>query len=127
MNDKVTLDLVAALHRQWFHRARRQGGFCGGCGRVLDGDENVWLERLPVPDNQASQLRVPVGRECASATFLEQTKDSLPEACSWCGRGVYYPAGKGGRPTQRTRALCSRRCGSHASRLVRRNAKSTGA
>lgn len=115
VKDQVTLQLLIEIHHRWFHQARRHGGACGQCGRALNDGETVWLERLQVPGDHRSSLRVPVGIECVSAAFREQTKGEKPEQCSWCGRGVFYPRTRNGQVARHTRALCSRRCGSQAS------------
>jgi hypothetical protein len=110
--------------RERLHAARRTGRLCAACGRTLGDGETAYLERFLVGARAlsgsqvvtyASDVYAPVGAECASSAFLEQTAGTEPERCAGCGRGVYY---RSIRPTRR-QALCSKRCAAHAATAKR--------
>ena len=108
MSDDV-LRLTTEAQRERFHLARRQGGQCVACGRVLSPGETVYIERFDMGPltRRGVTATAPVGVECVSRGFLEEMEGQQPERCAGCGRGVYYR-----RPsTRRQQALCSRACG----------------
>jgi hypothetical protein len=96
--------LTTEERREQLYTARRYGGMCASCGRVLSADETVYIERFAGGGTWAEG---PVGVECASPELLHQVAGQEPERCAGCGRGVYYR----GASTKRQRALCSRYCG----------------
>ena len=101
--------------------ARRYGGTCANCDRVLAEGEPVWMERLEVGDvRPADFYRAPVGRECASPAFVRETEGRAPEPCASCGRGVYYAHAD----ARRTLVLCSRRCRNHRDNARRKGGRS---
>ena len=102
--------------RARIQEARRNGGTCAGCGRVLGPDETAWVVRFDVYGDGRAYWHAPVGEECVAPAVLGVTEGTTPEPCAGCGRGViYYPSGY--RP--RSVALCSKRCSSR-SHLARR-------
>jgi len=107
--------LTTEEERERLYAARRSGGLCSACGRVLSQDEPVYIERFVVgtrrllgTDMSSYELHAwaPVGAECASSAFLAQMYGRDPERCAGCGRGVYYRLTR----SKRHRAHCSRRC-----------------
>ena len=105
--------------------ARRNGGLCGLCGRVLAADEPVWMERL-VTDTWGWRRSpiyslTPVGAECVSAAFRAATQGADPEPCITCARGVYYRTAD----ARRRWAACSRRCRSRFQTAYRREGTSS--
>ena len=124
------LRVVTEEQRERLRAARRTGGMCAACGKTLGDDEVAYLERFLLGARvlsgshvvtYASDAYAPVGAECASAAFLEQTAGTEPERCAGCGRGVHYRAV---RPTRR-QALCSKRCVARAA-TIRRMARAKG-
>ena len=95
--------------RERLHIARRHGGMCAGCGRVLGGSETVYIEQFEIgPEGSLGVVAwAAVGVECASPGLVEEMKGREPERCAGCNRGVYYRVTR----ARRTRALCSRVCG----------------
>jgi hypothetical protein len=84
-------------------RARREGGLCGVCGRVLEAGECVWVLYLP----QYSHL-VPECAACAgvSASVPQWWRD--PSPCARCARPVIRH-----HDTRAVRQMfCSDRCSS---------------
>ena len=86
-------------HRDRLHAARRHGGACAACGRLLGQREAVYWERFVVTIERSTEhgdsrywttLEAPVGRECASPAFLVDTSGRELGRCAECGRGVYY-------------------------------------
>ena len=61
--------------------ARHAGGLCAGCGRALAADEPVWWARFALRGAYGwiSYQSGPVGRECASPAFLQETAGQEPE------------------------------------------------
>ena len=117
--------LTTDEERERAHAARRYGGLCAWCGRMLTEREPVYVEQFMGGTRQLVGLNtqpfpvymlVPVGTECASPDFLAETGGQEPTPCAGCGRGVYY---RTVRPN-RQRALCSRRCVSRANQAARR-------
>jgi hypothetical protein len=104
--------LTTEEQRERFHLARKRGGRCGACGRPLDPDEAVYIERFEVGPliGRRVSATAPVGAECASRGFLEEMEGQNPERCAGCGRGVYYRTAS----SRRRQALCSRDCGTRA-------------
>ena len=96
--------LMTEEQRQRLFLARRRGGLCAACGRVLSDKEAVYIEQFR--DDRGILVTAPVGVECASPAFLDDTQGQEPERCAGCGRGVYYRVAN----TRRARALCSRYC-----------------
>jgi hypothetical protein len=124
------LRIMTDEQRARLHAARRWGTVCAACGRPLGGGETVYLERFQFGMRRLhgsgamirmSAVSAPVGSECASPEFLEQTAGTEPERCAGCARGVYY---RRQRSTRR-RALCSRRCSSRAA-FARQAARAKG-
>jgi hypothetical protein len=115
MSDEVHR-LTTEEQRERLHLARRQGGPCAACGRVLGDDEAVYIERFA---DRRSWVTAPVGVECASPELLEQTKGQQPERCAGCGRGVYYRSAR----SIRHQALCSRVCGARVQAAKRSKAE----
>ena len=91
--------------------AKKEGGICAACGRVLAADEPVWRERLVSRAAWSSYFGPAhrwalVGRECATPEILEANEGQEPVACLGCGRGIHYAGAlASGRST-----VCSRRC-----------------
>jgi hypothetical protein len=96
--------LTTEEQREQLFTARRRGGMCAACGRVLSADEPAYIERFVVGGTWAA---APVGVECASPELLQQVAGQEPERCAGCGRGVYYRMAS----SRRRQALCSRACG----------------
>jgi hypothetical protein len=112
--------LTTEKHKR-MHAARKAGGLCSICGRALSDSEPVYIDQVMVGMRQfvgpnahpfPIYILAPVGDECVSAGFLEETKGRDPEPCAGCGRGIFY---RKARPN-RHRTLCSRRCRSQAKR-----------
>lgn len=108
MSDDVRR-ITTEAQREQFHLARRQGGRCVACDRVLSPGETVYIERFEIGSlaGRGVSATAPVGVECASPGFVEETMGQEPECCAGCGRGVYYRQPS----TRRRQALCSRKCG----------------
>ena len=111
--------IVTQEQSERLHAARKTGGMCAACGRTLGVGETVYQEQFLIGAKRlhgrdvlvyASIAAGPVGSECASAEFLEQTVETEPERCAWCGRGVYYRQQR----SARRQAICSRQCASRA-------------
>ena len=90
--------------------AKKEGGICAACGRVLSTDEPVWQRRLDVRRDWGSYFSEThrwafVGRECAAPDALEESEGREPVACEGCGRGMHYPVARRLRAT-----VCSERC-----------------
>ena len=90
--------------------AKKEGGICAACGRVLSADEPVWQRRLEVRRDWGSYFSEThrwafVGRECAAPDALEESDGREPIACEGCGRGMHYPVARRLRAT-----VCSHRC-----------------
>ena len=114
MNDdtpRVTTD----EERDWLLRSRRYGEVCGACRRTLDANETVYWERFVVniepttggrTSSYRTTLEAPVGRECASPGFLQETAGRRPGRCAECGRGVHYRVAR----SIRHRVACSWTC-----------------
>jgi hypothetical protein len=111
------LRIATDEQRQWLHIGKERGGICAGCGRALTPGEPVYIERVDVERKpltasgagwaqRATRRDAPLGVECASASFLEATRDHPPEACGGCGRPVYHEVGRWGRRW----VFCSKRC-----------------
>jgi len=109
------LRVVTEEQRERLRAARRSGGMCAACGKTLGDDEVAYLERFLLGVRvlsgshvvtYASDAYAPVGAECASAAFLEQTAGTEPERCARCGRGMYDQR----RRSPRRQAFCSKRC-----------------
>ena len=100
--------------RARMYAARTRGGMCARCGRGLAEGETVWMERLTGGlwgRRRAPRfVLVPVGAECASASFRAATAGTEPVACVGCGRGVYVQPDR----RRRRRVACSRRCSARA-------------
>jgi len=91
--------------------AKKEGGICAACGRVLSGDDPVWRERLASRRGWSAYFRPAyrralVGRECATPEILEANEGQEPVACLGCGRGIHYA----GAPASRRSTVCSARC-----------------
>jgi hypothetical protein len=89
--------------RERFHEARRSGGLCAACGRPFDDGEPVYIEVFTGYDRP---VKGPVGTECASEEFLDNTRGRDPERCIWCSRPMHYRVAH----ARRQQAVCSRRC-----------------
>ena len=100
--------LTTEEQREQLYTARRRGGMCAGCGRVLSAAETVYIERFEIGPmaGYGTVARAAVGGECASPELLHQVAGQEPERCAGCGRGVYYRVAS----TKRRQALCSRYC-----------------
>jgi hypothetical protein len=94
---------------------------CAACGRAINDDETVYIERFVVDTRKlierratgtASSAQAPVGVECASRELLRETEGQTPERCAGCGRPVFYRAAS----SKRHRALCSKRCAGRAAK-----------
>ena len=90
--------------------AKKEGGICAACGRVLSADEPVWRRRLESragwgPHFEPAYRWVFVGRECATSEAVEASEGRAPVACAGCGRGLHAAVGPGLRAT-----ACSTRC-----------------
>ena len=90
--------------------AKKEGGICAACGRVLAADEPVWRERLASRRGWSAYFRPAsrralVGRECAAPETVEESEGREPVACRGCGRGLHYPVARSRRAT-----VCSTRC-----------------
>jgi len=90
--------------------AKKEGGICAACGRVLSTDEPVWQRRLEVRRDWGSYFSEThrwafVGRECAAPETLEASEGRAPAACEGCGRGMHYAVARRRRAT-----VCSPRC-----------------
>ena len=90
--------------------AKKEGGICAACGRVLSTDEPVWQRRLASragwgPHFGPAYRWVFVGRECATPEVLEASEGRAPVACAGCGRGLHVAVGPG-----RDATTCSTRC-----------------
>ena len=118
------LSVTTEEQRERLHAARNGGGICAACGRALDDQETVYIERFTVDTRKfvarrgtgrGSQASAPVGIECASPDFLLQTAGQEPERCAGCGRPVFYRAAR----SRRRRALCSKRCAGRANLAAR--------
>ena len=101
--------------RERFHQARRQGGMCGACGRVLDDGELIYVEEFI---DHGGIVRGPVGAECVSEEFLYDTKGREPELCVGCSRPMHYRV----THARRQQAVCSMRCRRRAVAAKRRPA-----
>ena len=91
--------------------AKKEGGICAACGRVLAADEPVWRERLASRRGwsvyfRPAYRRAFVGRECATPETVEANEGQEPVACLGCGRGIHYA----GAPASRRSTVCSVRC-----------------
>ena len=117
----MTWRLTTDAERERFSIAHERGGLCAACGRVLGGDEPVYIEPvmierkpLTAPGAWWSERPVrrdaPLGAECASPGFLARTEGRTPEWCANCERPVYYAKIRAGRRW----ALCSKRCSRRA-------------
>ena len=102
------------------HQARRRGGECATCGRVLGADEPVYWEPVVV-DIDRSDLglgyytaapEAPLGKECASPASLVEVAGCEPGRCAECGRGVYYRVARRRRHRVACCFLCRDRAGS---------------
>jgi len=101
--------------------AKKEGGICAACGRVLSTDEPVWQRRLDVRRDWGSYFSEThrwafVGRECAAPDALEESEGREPVACEGCGRGMHYAVARRRRAT-----VCSPRC-----RVIRDRRRSKG-
>jgi hypothetical protein len=123
---------LTAEQRDRVYAARKSGGLCAACDRTLSGDEPVYIERFWVStklfrDPSAAGSRVfaegPVGVECVSPEFLEETKTAEPERCDGCGRGVYYRT----RRPRRRWVACSQVCRSRSNTAGERAWRERGA
>jgi hypothetical protein len=104
--------------RERFHEARRSGGLCAACGRPLGPDEPVYIE---VFTGYGRTVKGPVGTECASDKFLDDTHGCDPERCVGCGRSMYYRVAH----ARRQQAVCSVRCRGRSVASRRRLAEQT--
>jgi hypothetical protein len=115
-----------AVPRELLGRARRRGGLCGACGRALGNDEAIYIEKVIVGPGRGGSAWVshrvaavaPVGAECVSPAFMQQTGGVEAERCVGCNRPVYY---RSVRPNRR-RVVCSIRCANRVD-ATRRAAK----
>jgi hypothetical protein len=109
--------LTTEDERERLYAARYSGGLCSVCGRILDGDEPVYWERVNVgtAGGYTNHPHAPVGGECVLPGFLEEMEGRTPEPCAGCGRPVYYRGPRRGRHL----ALCSKRCGMRVSKAKR--------
>jgi hypothetical protein len=98
--------LTAEWQRERLFQARRRGGMCAACGRVLGKSETVYVEKFE--DDRRSSVTAPVGAECASEKLLAETQGREPEHCAGCGRPMFY---REAHTARRRQALCSRTCG----------------
>jgi hypothetical protein len=116
-----------------FNAAREGGGCCAACGRILSGDEPVYIEQMLLDRNafassgaRWSQVLVrrdaPLGSECVSPALLIRLEGRAPEQCEACGRPVYYAKTR----AQRRRAICSHVCRNRADRAAQRRPLSKG-
>jgi hypothetical protein len=86
--------------------ASRDGRSCGGCGRVMEDGETVWM--LSNWDHQ----QAPFGRECVPSGLLARAEGRVGhqprpiERCEGCGRPAVYLR----LNWQRRWPACSRRC-----------------
>ena len=107
-----------ARRRARFLWARRQGGICGACGRMLSADEPVWRVPLVVGPGyvtaQVSRL-IPVGVECVPPELVRATEGQEFERCVGCGRGVYHPPST----RHRHRPFCCERCRLHGDKAAK--------
>ena len=90
--------------------AKRDGGICAACGRVLSDDEPVWRLRVASRLGWSSHFSqtyrwVFVGRECATPETVEASDGGTPVPCGRCGRGLHVAVGPG-----RGTTTCSIRC-----------------
>src|SRR5438046_2087419 len=104
--------LTTEEQRERLYLARRRGGMWAACGRVIGGDETVYVEHFRIGPEGSLGVIVwaAVGAECVSPSFLDDTREREPERCAGCGRGMYYRVPN----TRRRRALCSRYCAGRA-------------
>jgi hypothetical protein len=100
--------LATEEQRERFHLARRRGGLCAACGRSLEDDEAVYVERFTLRPETGRQTWSygPVGAECASPERVREAEQAEPERCAGCGRAMHYRLTSARRQT----AICSRRC-----------------
>jgi hypothetical protein len=102
--------------RERFYGARRTGGQCAACGRLLDGGETVYMEA----SNSFGFVAVgPVGVDCVSEELLDDARGQEPERCTGCGRGVHYWRAD----RRRRRVSCSKRCAIRAAAIEHRTAR----
>jgi hypothetical protein len=125
------LSVTTEEQRERLHAARNRGGMCAACGRALDDQETVYIERFTVDTRKfvarrgtgrGSEASAPVGIECASPDLLLQTAGQEPERCAGCDRSVFYRAAS----SRRHRALCSRLCTGRANTAARALGKAEG-
>jgi hypothetical protein len=118
--------LATNEERTRFGVATTYGGICAGCGRTLGAEEAVYIESIMLTlkpltavgagwSRKAVVRSAALGRECASPAFLDRTAQEEAERCAGCGRPVHYDGERAGR----VRVVCSRRCSSRASKIVR--------
>ena len=68
--------------------AKKEGGICAACGRVLSTDEPVWQRRLEVRREWGSYFSEThrwafVGRECAAPDLVISSSTWMPLTRSW--------------------------------------------
>jgi hypothetical protein len=125
------LSVTTEAQRERLHAARNRGGMCAACGRAMDDQETVYIERFTVDTRKSPARRGtgrgsvangPVGVECASPDFLLRTAGQEPERCAGCGRPLFYREAN----LRRHRALCSKACAGRANRAARALTKAEG-
>jgi hypothetical protein len=116
--------LTTQDEREQLYAARYRGGICSACGRTLDEGEPVYWEQVNVGTvgGYTNRPQAPVGSECISPAFLEETEDRESERCAGCARPVYYREPRRGRHL----AICSKRCGMRVSNAKRQARKQDG-
>jgi hypothetical protein len=105
--------LTTEAERARFFKARWAARLCAMCGRDIGEHETIYVETIALG---RVPRQGPVGIECASEEFLQQTWGQEPDCCAGCGREVFYRTAD----RRRRRALCSKRCGTRASTVRRR-------
>jgi hypothetical protein len=115
MSDGTLRHIVTEEQRERLFTARRTGQQCAACGRQVVAGETVWFERfMGRAGGRPVYYWGCVSVECVSPDFLALTRELEPERCVGCGRGVHYPPEGRMLGHPRKRAVCSRRCSSHA-------------
>jgi hypothetical protein len=113
MSDEARRVMTEEEHDR-FHLARKRGGMCAACGRVLADGEPVYVEPFAFWPGGGHVTRAygPVGVECASMELRYDAERREPERCAGCGRPMHYREAD----VRRRRAICSRRCAARADR-----------
>jgi len=113
VNDEVRR-LRTEEQAERFYLARRRGGACAACGRELEHDEPIYVERFEdVRGQWPHRVRGPVGIECASDELRNDAMSRDPERCVGCRRPMYF----GVESVRRRRTTCSQPCRNRAIKL----------